>query len=199
MTRLRALGLLVALVLLPGCQRSAPERAASGVKVEVLNGVTTYTNRLIAEKSPYLQRHAHNPVDWYPWGQEAFDRARRENKPIFLSIGYSTCHWCHVMEEESFSNPAIAELMNASFVSIKVDREEHPDVDRVYLAYVTSVNGGGWPMSLFLTPDLKPFFGATYMPPDTRGRRSEEHTSELQSRLHLVCRLLLEKKKPANA
>ena len=114
--------------------------------------------------------HAHNPVDWYPWGAEAFDKARRENKPIFLSIGYSTCHWCHVMEAESFSNPEIAALMNRYFVSIKVDREERPDVDRVYLAYVESVSGGGWPMSLFLTPDRLPFFGATYLPPDTRGR-----------------------------
>src|SRR6478736_1835918 len=129
-----------------------------------------FTNHLINEKSPYLLQHAHNPVDWYPWGSEAFDRAKRENKPIFLSIGYSTCHWCHVMEAESFSNPEIAEVMNRNFVSIKVDREERPDVDRLYLAYVESVSGGGWPMSIFLTPDLKPFFGATYLPPDNRGR-----------------------------
>jgi uncharacterized protein YyaL (SSP411 family) len=162
---------LVASTWLAGC-RPAPPAAptTAGLRAETVDGVTRYTNRLINEKSPYLQLHAHNPVDWYPWGSEAFERARRENKPIFLSIGYSTCHWCHVMEEESFSNPVIAAAMNASFVSIKVDREERPDIDRVYLAYVTSVSGGGWPMSLFLTPDLKPFFGATYLPPDTRGR-----------------------------
>jgi uncharacterized protein YyaL (SSP411 family) len=162
---------LLALVLVPACGPTSQDGPTTpGLRTEVVNGVTEYTNRLISEKSPYLQLHAHNPVDWYPWGPEAFDRARRENKAIFLSIGYSTCHWCHVMEAESFSNPAIAEVMNTYFVSIKVDREERPDVDRVYLAYVTSVNGGGWPMSLFLTPDLEPFFGATYLPPDTRGR-----------------------------
>src|SRR5689334_17539860 len=96
----------------------------------------SHTNRLISEKSPYLQLHAHNPVDWYPWGDEAFEKARRENKPIFLSIGYSTCHWCHVMEAETFSDPAIAELMNRTVVAVKVDREERPDIDRVYMSYV---------------------------------------------------------------
>jgi hypothetical protein len=126
-------------------------------------------NHLIAEKSPYLQQHAHNPVDWYPWGDEAFDKARREDKPIFLSIGYSTCHWCHVMERESFENDAIAEMINHSFVPVKVDREERPDVDRIYMTYVQAATGsGGWPMSVFLTPDLKPFFGGTYFPPDNR-------------------------------
>ena len=126
-------------------------------------------NHLIAEKSPYLQQHAHNPVDWYPWGDEAFDKARREDKPIFLSIGYSTCHWCHVMERESFENDAIAEMINRSFVPVKVDREERPDVDRIYMTYVQATTGsGGWPMSVFLTPDLKPFFGGTYFPPDNR-------------------------------
>ncbi|HXA68310.1 MAG TPA: thioredoxin domain-containing protein [Bryobacteraceae bacterium] len=126
-------------------------------------------NHLIAEKSPYLQQHAHNPVDWYPWGDEAFDKARREDKPIFLSIGYSTCHWCHVMERESFENDAIAEMINRSFVPVKVDREERPDVDRIYMTYVQAATGsGGWPMSVFLTPDLKPFFGGTYFPPDNR-------------------------------
>jgi len=126
-------------------------------------------NHLIAEKSPYLQQHAHNPVDWYPWGDEAFDKARREDKPIFLSIGYSTCHWCHVMERESFENEAIAEIINRSFVPVKVDREERPDVDRIYMTYVQAATGsGGWPMSVFLTPDLKPFFGGTYFPPDNR-------------------------------
>jgi uncharacterized protein YyaL (SSP411 family) len=126
-------------------------------------------NHLIAEKSPYLQQHAYNPVDWYPWGQEAFEKARAENKPIFLSVGYSTCHWCHVMEHESFESEAIAEILNRSFVPVKVDREERPDVDRIYMTYVQAATGsGGWPMSVFLTPDLKPFFGGTYFPPDNR-------------------------------
>ena len=131
-----------------------------------------YTNHLVNESSPYLLMHAHNPVDWYPWGQEAFDLARRENKPIFLSVGYSTCHWCHVMERESFTNPEIARIMNDNFVNIKVDREERPDVDKVYMTFVQATTGsGGWPMSVFLTPDLKPFFGGTYWPPvDRYGR-----------------------------
>jgi len=128
-----------------------------------------YTNHLIHESSPYLLMHAHNPVDWYPWGQQAFELARRENKPIFLSVGYSTCHWCHVMERESFSNPEIAKIMNEDFVNIKVDREERPDVDRMYMTFVQVTTGsGGWPMSVFLTPDLKPFFGGTYWPPEDR-------------------------------
>ena len=126
-------------------------------------------NRLIHEKSPYLLQHAYNPVDWYPWGEEAFTKARAENKLIFLSIGYSTCHWCHVMERESFENEAIAEILNRHFVSIKVDREERPDVDRVYMLFVQSTTGsGGWPLSAFLTPDLKPFLGGTYYPPEDR-------------------------------
>ncbi|HEY6346050.1 MAG TPA: thioredoxin domain-containing protein [Bryobacteraceae bacterium] len=126
-------------------------------------------NRLAAEKSPYLLQHAHNPVDWYAWGNEAFEKARREDKPVFLSIGYSTCHWCHVMEHESFENEEIAGLLNDNFVSIKVDREERPDVDRVYMLFVqAATGGGGWPMSVFLTPDRKPFFGGTYFPPDSR-------------------------------
>ncbi len=131
-----------------------------------------FTNRLAREKSPYLLQHQHNPVDWYPWGEEAFERARREHKPIFLSIGYSTCHWCHVMAHECFENLAIAEQMNASFINIKVDREERPDVDRVYMTYVqAATGGGGWPMSVFLTPDLKPFMGGTYFSPsDKQGR-----------------------------
>jgi uncharacterized protein YyaL (SSP411 family) len=125
-------------------------------------------NRLIHEKSPYLLQHAGNPVDWYPWGEEAFSRARKENRPIFLSIGYSTCHWCHVMERESFSNPEIAAIMNKHFISIKVDREERPDVDQVYMAFVQASTGsGGWPMSVLVTPELEPFFGGTYFPPDT--------------------------------
>ena len=128
-----------------------------------------HTNRLAQEKSPYLLQHAHNPVDWYPWGEEAFAKARRENKPIFLSIGYSTCHWCHVMAHESFENEATAALMNREFVNIKVDREERPDVDRVYMTFVqATTGGGGWPMSVWLTPDLKPFVGGTYFPPEDR-------------------------------
>ncbi len=126
-------------------------------------------NRLANEHSPYLLQHAHNPVDWYPWGEEAFEKARREDKPIFLSIGYSTCHWCHVMEHESFENEDIAAILNRDFVPIKVDREERPDVDRIYMTYVQATTGsGGWPMSVWLTPDLKPFFGGTYFPPDNR-------------------------------
>ena len=126
-------------------------------------------NRLANEKSPYLQQHAHNPVDWYPWDPEAFEKARREDKPIFLSVGYSTCHWCHVMEHESFENEEVARVINANFVPIKVDREERPDIDRIYMSFVQATTGaGGWPMSVFLTPDLKPFFGGTYFPPDNR-------------------------------
>jgi uncharacterized protein YyaL (SSP411 family) len=126
-------------------------------------------NALIHEKSPYLLQHAHNPVDWMPWGEAAFEKAKREDRPIFLSIGYSTCHWCHVMERESFENEEVAALMNREFVSVKVDREERPDVDRIYMLYVQASSGsGGWPMSVWLTPDLKPFFGGTYFPPDSR-------------------------------
>ena len=126
-------------------------------------------NRLAREKSPYLLQHASNPVDWYPWGDEAFEKARREDKPIFLSIGYSTCHWCHVMEHESFEHDAIAAILNRDFVAIKVDREERPDVDRVYMLFVQATTGsGGWPMSVWLTPALKPFHGGTYFPPDAR-------------------------------
>jgi hypothetical protein len=123
-------------------------------------------NRLATERSPYLLQHADNPVEWYPWGEEAFEKARREDRPIFLSIGYSTCHWCHVMAHESFEDPEIAAILNRDFVSIKVDREERPDVDRVYMTFVQATTGsGGWPMSVWLTPDLKPFFGGTYFPP----------------------------------
>ena len=129
-------------------------------------------NRLAQERSPYLLQHADNPVDWYPWGEDAFERARRENKPIFLSIGYSTCHWCHVMEHESFENADIAAILNRDFISIKVDREERPDVDRVYMAFVQATTGsGGWPMTVFLTPDLRPFYGGTYFPPSSRWGR----------------------------
>jgi uncharacterized protein YyaL (SSP411 family) len=125
-----------------------------------------YTNRLVNETSPYLLQHAHNPVDWMPWSKETIEKAKKEQKPIFLSVGYSTCHWCHVMEKESFENEEIAKIMNDNFVNIKVDREERPDVDRVYMTFVQATTGhGGWPMSVFLTPDLKPFFGGTYFPP----------------------------------
>ena len=127
-------------------------------------------NRLINETSPYLLQHANNPVDWYPWGQEALDRAKAEDLPILLSVGYSACHWCHVMERESFENPEIAAIMNERFVSIKVDREERPDIDSIYMSAVQAMTGhGGWPMTVFLTPDGKPFYGGTYFPPDDRG------------------------------
>lgn len=127
------------------------------------------TNRLAREKSPYLLQHARNPVDWFAWGDEAFEKARQENKPIFLSVGYSTCHWCHVMERESFESEKLAEFLNEHFISVKVDREERPDVDKIYMTYVQATTGsGGWPMNVFLTPELKPFFGGTYFAPDNR-------------------------------
>ncbi len=127
------------------------------------------TNHLASSTSPYLLQHAHNPVDWYPWDPEALERARREDKPIFLSIGYAACHWCHVMAHESFENPDTAAFMNEHFINIKVDREERPDLDSIYMSAVVALTGqGGWPMSLFLTPDLKPFFGGTYFPPESR-------------------------------
>src|SRR5438132_8033557 len=142
-----------------------PERIAA----DPMPGVLKHTNRLAREKSPYLLQHAHNPVDWYPWGEEAFAKARRENKPIFLSIGYSTCHWCHVMAHESFESEEVAAIMNREFVNIKVDREERPDVDRVYMTFVQATTGsGGWPMSVWLTPNLQPFVGGTYFPPEDR-------------------------------
>ncbi|HEX7140590.1 MAG TPA: thioredoxin domain-containing protein, partial [Vicinamibacterales bacterium] len=129
-------------------------------------------NRLARERSPYLLQHAENPVDWFPWTEEAFEKARTDDKPIFLSVGYSTCHWCHVMERESFENPGIAAVLNDHFVSIKVDREERPDVDRVYMMFVQASTGhGGWPMSVWLTPDLTPFYGGTYFPPSSRWGR----------------------------
>jgi uncharacterized protein len=134
---------------------------------------TVTANRLASESSPYLLLHAHNPVDWYPWGAEAFEKARREDKPIFLSVGYSTCYWCHVMERESFSDPGTAALMNREFVNIKLDREERPDVDEIYMAATQILAGqGGWPNSLFLTPDLKPYYAGTYFPPEDRYGRT---------------------------
>ena len=132
------------------------------------SGVARHTNRLIDSANPYLLLHADNPVDWYPWGPEAFEKAKRENKPIFLSIGYSTCYWCHVAERTLFSNPEIAKLMNEWFVNMKVDREERPDIDAIYLLATQLITGGagGWPNNLFLTPDLAPFFAGGYFPPE---------------------------------
>ena len=127
-------------------------------------------NRLADESSPYLLQHQHNPVDWRPWGPEALARARTEQKPIFLSIGYAACHWCHVMEHESFEDERIAAIVNEHFVAVKVDREERPDLDQIYMNAVQMMTGrGGWPMSVFLTPDLKPFYAGTYFPPTARG------------------------------
>ena len=129
-------------------------------------------NHLAGQTSPYLLQHLHNPVDWHPWGEEALDRARRENRPLFLSIGYAACHWCHVMERESFENDDVAALLNRHFVPIKVDREERPDIDEIYMNAVQMMTGqGGWPLNVFLTPDLEPFFGGTYFPPDARHGR----------------------------
>jgi uncharacterized protein YyaL (SSP411 family) len=146
---------------------ASPENIASAEKSQT--GQTVKYNRLINESSPYLLQHATNPVDWYPWSTEAFDRARREDKPIFLSIGYSTCHWCHVMEQESFSDPEVAALLNKDFVSIKVDREERPDIDKIYMTVTQAMTGsGGWPMTVILTADKKPFFAGTYFPKNPR-------------------------------
>lgn len=134
-----------------------------------MQSASKHTNRLIDETSPYLLQHAHNPVDWYPWGDEAFDLARAEDKPVLVSIGYSACHWCHVMEHESFEDEKIADVMNEHFVNIKVDMEERPDVDQIYMNFVQLTTGrGGWPMNVFLTPDKRPFFGGTYFPPRAR-------------------------------
>src|ERR1700737_1094819 len=129
-------------------------------------------NRLARERSPYLLQHANNPVEWFAWGDEAFAKARAGEKPIFLSVGYSACHWCHVMEHESFENEEVAGILNEHFVSIKVDREERPDLDQIYMTAVQLMTSqGGWPMSMFLTPDLKPFYGGTYFPPEDRHGR----------------------------
>ena len=125
-----------------------------------------HTNNLINETSPYLLQHAHNPVDWYPWGKDALEKARKENKPILVSIGYAACHWCHVMERESFEDESTAQMMNEQFVNIKIDREERPDLDHIYMDAVQAMTGhGGWPLNVFLTPDGKPFYGGTYFPP----------------------------------
>jgi uncharacterized protein YyaL (SSP411 family) len=130
---------------------------------------TRKPNHLIHEKSPYLLQHAHNPVDWYPWGDEAFRKAHEESKPVFVSIGYSTCHWCHVMERESFEDQEVADILNEGFISVKVDREERPDIDSVYMSVCQAMTGsGGWPLTVFLTPDRKPFFAGTYFPKHSR-------------------------------
>ena len=138
-------------------------------ETDAKHSAATRANHLAGETSPYLLQHAHNPVDWHPWGEEALRRAKAENKPIFLSIGYSACHWCHVMERESFEDPETAKILNEHFVAIKVDREERPDLDEIYMTAVQLLTGrGGWPLSVFLTPELKPFYGGTYFPPDDR-------------------------------
>jgi uncharacterized protein YyaL (SSP411 family) len=132
-----------------------------------------HTNQLIHETSPYLLQHAHNPVNWYPWGEEALQKAKQEDKPILVSIGYAACHWCHVMERESFEDEATAAMMNEHFINIKIDREERPDLDHIYMDAVQAMTGsGGWPLNVFLTPDTKPFFGGTYFPPARAFNRS---------------------------
>jgi len=160
-----------AALALAGCSRMTEQTHLNQI-VSTNTPVHQHTNRLAHEKSPYLLQHAHNPVDWYAWGEEAFAKACAENKPIFLSIGYSTCHWCHVMERESFEDEKIGDYLREHFISIKVDREERPDVDKIYMTFVQSTTGsGGWPLNVFLTPDRKPFFGGTYFPPDNRHGR----------------------------
>ena len=155
--------LLVLVVLLNPVACAAPE----GKRMETNQSTEhKYTTHLIGENSPYLLSHAHNPVEWYPWGEEALSKAKSEDKPIFLSIGYAACHWCHVMERESFEDENVAAILNEHFISIKVDREQRPDIDQIYMSFTTAMTGsGGWPMSVFLTPDLKPFFAGTYFPP----------------------------------
>ena len=144
------------------------------------SGAPLYTNRLLLESSPYLQQHAHNPVNWYPWGDEAFATARRLGRPVLVSIGYSTCHWCHVMEEESFDDPLLAEYLNQNFIAIKVDRESRPDIDSIYMSAIHAMGErGGWPLNVWVTPDRKPFFAGTYFPPSDRGgRRSFKNVLE---------------------
>lgn len=170
------LSLLIGLLLLTTSCDSGGQRKNESQEhnrtIHVEKSESTHRNRLANSLSPYLLQHADNPVDWYEWGEEAFARARNEDKPIFLSIGYAACHWCHVMAHESFENDSIAAFMNEHFVNIKVDREEHPDVDEIYMTAVQMMTGsGGWPMSMFITPDLKPFYGGTYFPPDDRWGR----------------------------
>src|SRR4051812_21228802 len=149
----------------PTLRKLTSKRISSAITTSTVTGM----NRLAQESSPYLLQHAHNPVDWYAWGDEALEKSKREDKPILLSIGYSACHWCHVMERESFENEEIARLMNEQFVNIKVDREERPDLDQIYMSAVQMMTRqGGWPLTVFLTPDLVPFYGGTYFPPEDR-------------------------------
>src|SRR5262245_24347762 len=161
-----------------GCLGALGLIAATGQEPKPKDAKPVHTNRLARETSPYLLLHAHNPVDWFPWCPEAFAKAKKENKLIFLSIGYSSCHWCHVMERQSFNNPAVAKLMNDWFVCIKVDREERPDVDNIYLT-VLQVQGshGGWPLSMFLMPDGKPLGGGTYWPPEDQAVEGSDEKS----------------------
>ncbi len=160
--RLSPLLLLLPLLTLPSGAADPPPAGKPPLPV----------NRLAKEKSPYLLQHQHNPVDWYPWGEEAFARAKAENKPILLSIGYSTCHWCHVMERESFENPVIGQYLKEHFIAVKLDREERPDIDHVYMTAMQALGlGGGWPLNVFLTPDRQPFYGGTYFPPEDKGGR----------------------------
>src|SRR6266850_2051313 len=164
--------LLSARMALGASKEAVNVKGKNKVSTAIATDRPAHTNRLAREKSPYLLQHQHNPVDWHAWGEEAFAKARKENKPIFLSIGYSTCHWCHVMERESFESEEVAKYLNEHFVSIKVDREERPDVDKIYMTFVQSTAGsGGWPLNCFLTPELKPFFGGTYFPPENRQGR----------------------------
>jgi uncharacterized protein len=166
-------GVAIAAILLvagTGCRQQ--KQLQGHVTNATTNAPPGHTNRLAREKSPYLLQHQHNPVNWYAWGEEAFGQARSQDKPIFLSIGYSTCHWCHVMERESFENQEVAAFLNEHFVSIKVDREERPDVDKIYMTFVQGMTGhGGWPLNVFLSPDLKPFYGGTYWPPEVKHGR----------------------------
>ena len=168
-------------------------------------------NRLSQEKSPYLLQHAENPVDWYPWGEEAFLKAKEEDKPVFLSIGYATCHWCHVMEHESFEDEEVARLLNEHMVSIKVDREERPDIDQIYMTVCQALTGsGGWPLSVFMTPDRKPFFAGTYFPrkgrigdhwvcghPSAGGRSLEERPRTRLSRPAVESPIAFSPRKPS--
>ncbi len=161
--KIHALTLLMTIIFLAGVFAENPHKD---------NEMHSFTNRLSQEKSPYLLQHAHNPVDWYPWGEEAFEAAKKQDKPIFLSIGYATCHWCHVMEHESFENEEVADLMNELFICIKVDREERPDIDNIYMTVCQMMTGsGGWPLTIFMTSDKEPFHAATYIPPDQRHGR----------------------------
>ena len=163
----RLLGAAAAFVILTGGNPSARTNVEDNAMKSVEPHESTHRNKLAGESSPYLLSHADNPVDWYPWGEEALGRARKLDRPIFLSIGYAACHWCHVMEHESFEDERTAALLNDHFVSIKVDREQRPDLDHIYMTFTQAMTGGGgWPMSVFLTPDLKPFFAGTYFPPE---------------------------------